>query len=226
MKLRYHAEVVRSEVGINKNKFKPSEGILILESEPQMRTIFIHSQCRDRVRLPFPYTLFLLKYQRTSTGKYKYIGVYGNGLRVFGSLKPLSSMQDKIFLLPTDIERSGSVCTNHSYDNKEYDSLFEMTSEILSLWFGHVHFINANYAEKAYNDLAVKRGLKVTIEQWENSQLDQLDKIEWTKFGYNSKVAPTGEFLEVVKSDAYIMPVDKVEFTDEQWSRAIDEKCN
>lgn len=118
-------------------------GMLVLESDPQIRSIFLQSQSKNMIRVPFPYTQFVFQYYKTKDGKYIYPGLDGVGLRIYGRKKPLSKMTDKVFALPTDMD--GYVCTDHDYDYKLYDSLFDMTQEILALWWGTRQVIHECY---------------------------------------------------------------------------------
>ena len=165
MRLKYHLE-------------SETEGVLILESEPQMRNVFVYSQTQSYIRLPFPYIQFVIRYIKKD-GKLYYPGVWGSGLRVFGSLKPLSSMTDEVFLLPTDIA-SGYVCTNHMYDMKRFSSLKLMAKTIISFWWNVTHTI-------AGPDL----------DKLKELSLDNLDKFDWKIPQYNKDYKP--QFWDALK---------------------------
>lgn len=152
MRLKYHLEL-------------ETEGILILESEPQIRNIFVYSQLGNTARLPFPYIEFVIRYIKDDKGQLYFPGVWGSGLRVYGSLKPLNSMLDDVFLLPTDDRQGGYVCTNHMYDMYKFSSLEIMTKTIISLWWNVNHMINQVCYNKIRN-MSLEQILKPGAVDW------------------------------------------------------------
>ena len=212
MKLRYHAESKISHVGINL-KSSSAAGTLILELEPQVRSVYAYDYntgINKMVRLPFPHVIFVIKYRREDKN-YFYDGVSYNGLRVFGSLSPLKKTKDKIFLLPTDIERQGTVCTNHAYDRKQYKSIYELANEVINLWFGHSHHINMAKPSP---------GREILLQDWQKTTPKDLRKLKWSQFGFNQPKAITNEFFEIIKHEPFYN--SKIKFWDRSWSKEVD----
>ena len=136
-----------------------SDGILILESEPQIRNLFIQSQTKDSIRVPFPYMQFVFRYTKR-LNKFVYHGYSGAALSILGSKKSLTSLKSKSFVIPTDT--TCIVCTDHDYDGKEYNTLFEMTQEIITLWWGTRHVIYEKTYQGSFsiNDWAEEKDYK------------------------------------------------------------------
>ena len=127
MKIRYHLD-------------RKDDGLLILETEPQVRTMFVYSQNKQTMRVPLPYLIFVVRYIKTKKG-FKYPGIAGSGLFVYGKFTPLDKISDGVVYLPTDKNRHGQVCTRHSSDNKIYKTINDLVNEVLTLWFSHVHYL-------------------------------------------------------------------------------------
>ena len=123
----------------SQKKISYTQGILIFESEPQIRTMLLTGNAYS-VRLPLPYLLHTVSYLKIDY-KYIYPGVLMQGLRVYCRNEPFTSLSDPVGIPPTDYGRMGVVCTNHAYDYKIYDSLKELVSEAIGLWWGTNHFI-------------------------------------------------------------------------------------
>ena len=169
------------------------EGLIILESEPQFRSVFIKSETRNSIRLPFPYLYFTIAYVKVDN-MYQYEGYYGHGLTVYAGLKPLSSLRDKMFLLPIEMSSYGAACTNHAYDNKLYNSLFELSNEVLSLWWGSIHSVYG-----------------IDIVSWSELSLNELDKIRFFKLPFYES-----EYLQNI--EMYRRILNPKNLIDEQWN--------
>lgn len=147
MRLRYHLD-------------KP-EGIIVLESSPQVRSLFVRSQVKSIIRVPLPYIYFTIRYNNKNVITYP--GVYGCGLFVSCSLKPIESFDDQVNYLPTDSGLfKGLVCTNHSYDNKVFKTVEELTNFVVTLWWSASHeifyhpFLNVNtWCDKKLNEISI-----------------------------------------------------------------------
>ena len=157
MKLKYHKKV--------KDTHGKTHGLLILEAEPQMRNLFRYGQTSCIARVPMPYVQFVLHYRKIND-KFVYDGLGGNGLRVYGSLDSLDSFKNNIFGLPTD--PAGLVCTDHKFDNKRFNSLFELAQSIITLWYNTMHYADGKLMKK-----------------WESLDLSNLKKMSWVKNNYN-----------------------------------------
>lgn len=169
MRLKYHLEL-------------ETEGVLILESEPQIRNIFIYSQMRSTTRVALPYIQFVVRYIKKN-GKIYFPGVWGSGLRIYGTLSPLTSMQDEVFLLPTDKDQGGYVCTDHRYDMKRFATLEEMVRTVISFWWNTRHNI--------FSD---------NIKQLQDISLDDLKNVQWTEPKVHGAKKPCPAFWDALKA--------------------------
>lgn len=122
-------------------------GFLILESEPQVRTLFVSSELRSTLRVKLPHILFIIRYQKYNN-KFIYPGLYGNGLNIACSFKSIQNLTDEVYYLPTDYS---PVCTNHAYDNKIFDTTYELANFVISLWWGTVHSLRYQNVEEWCN---------------------------------------------------------------------------
>lgn len=156
MKMRYHLD-------------RKQDGLVVLEAEPQLRSIFVYSQNRNTMRVPLPYILFIVRYVKLSSGNFSYPGIYGSGLSVYGKLKPLADMSDNVVYLPTDYESNkGLVCTEHSSDNKQFGKVTELVNFVVTHWWGHLHRID-------YQPFGATA--------WQEAKMDQIKKGKWQKAG-------------------------------------------
>lgn len=156
MKMRYHLD-------------RKQDDLVVLEAEPQLRSIFVYSQTRNTMRVPLPYILFTVRYVKLSSGKFSYPGIYGSGLSVYGNLKPLADLSDSVVYLPTDYaSNKGLVCTEHSSDNKKFNSVAELVNFVVTHWWGHVHQID-------YQPFGTTA--------WQEAKMDQIPKGQWQKAG-------------------------------------------
>lgn len=160
MKLRYHQKVFETD--------KDYKGLLVLESEPQMRNLYFNKPSTRNgyelklERVPLPYIYFLIKYD-CEYNQCFYPGLYGAGLRVYGSLVPINSFKERVFLLPTDQERLGLVCTNHLYDGKLFDNYYELANFVMGLWWNSTHNLRDPFLPS----------------HWKNKKLEDLNKCKW-----------------------------------------------
>lgn len=118
-----------------------SQGILLLESEPQTRTVAIHSQLSSTKRLCFPHLFFTLRYFKAETGEWIYPGIFNCGLRICCGTKPFRSLNDSVLFLPIEMDRQGLVCTPHKHDMRLYSSLGEMVHHVLGVWWNLPHWM-------------------------------------------------------------------------------------
>jgi hypothetical protein len=59
-------------------------------------------------------------------------------------------MSDVVFVPPTDLQRSGLVCTPHEYDGKTYKDFPSLANDIITLWWNTLHqFQNQQWADIA-----------------------------------------------------------------------------
>ena len=159
----YVPEFLKGSLARTKEAHCDGLGLLILEAEPQVRSIFLQSQTKQTIRVPFPYMQFVFQYYKHK-GKFIYPGLEGCGLRIFGTKKPIETITNKVFTLPTDM--GGVVCTDHRYDCKEYDNLFDMTQEIITLWWGTQHILHQSY----YNIEGWMRAKSFNKVKWPNAK--------------------------------------------------------
>ncbi len=127
-------------------------GLVVLESAPQMRTMFIANYDYERYcgltrrsmrsSLAFPYWIAIINYTITSDGRYRYGGIWEKGLGVYLSNESLVSMKSMLYLSPTDFSNYGLVCTDHTYDGQKFFSLQELVNTIIPLWCGAEHIVS------------------------------------------------------------------------------------
>jgi hypothetical protein len=154
MKLRYHLD-------------RKHDGLVLLEAEPQVRSLFIYSQTKNTMRVPLPYILFTVRYTKNGK-KVRYPGIYGSGLHVFCRIEPLTSVEDKVCLLPTDHNSRGLVCTDHGSDNKQYNSVQELVNYVVTHWWGHMHQLE-------YQPFGATA--------WHEAKLENIKKAKWVEAG-------------------------------------------
>lgn len=108
-----------------------------------------------------------IKSQDKKKIRYFYPGVYGNGLRVYGSITPIVNFDSEVFLLPTDICNNGNVCTPHDNDGKKFKSPEELARFVISLWWNISHVIENQPFSSS----------------WKNKKLEDLKNGQWKKAG-------------------------------------------
>jgi len=153
-------------------------GLMVLESPPQIRTIFTYEGV---VSLSFPFLIHAITYG-IKGGQYTYYGVYDKGLCVFLANEPLETMDSMLCYSPTDMERSGLVCTNHGYDRRPYNTAVELVTTVLMVWWGMTHQIPSDLF-KIWKQLTPKTACKY---DWRNA-MNLRTMLEWdatgTQFG-------------------------------------------
>lgn len=185
MKLRYHVD-------------RPHDGLVIVESEPQMRNIFVYSQMKNTIRVPLPYIVFTVRYVKM--GKViAYPGTYQSGLHVFCRTEPVTKADDRVCFLPTDRNSRGLVCTDHGSDNKQFKSVKELVNYVVTHWWSHLHYVE-------YQPFG--------LTAWQEAKLENIKKGTWEDAGYLYKA------LALTKSygspEQREIPPDAV-FTDLAW---------
>lgn len=192
MKLRFHYEM---EIEIVSTEKKPTQtkGLIVLESTPQIRTIFTGGN-KGTIRLPFPYFLNVIGY-RFENGKYIYPGIYGAGLRVFFRPSRIEKYTDPVFLPPMDAGLYGLVCTPHNHDNMQFDDLPSLVNHVITLWWNTVHY--ARY------------------ESWKDMSIDETLAFKWSE----ERSFPTA--LKKTEDSGYgrggYYPPDDSELIDDFW---------
>lgn len=182
MKLRYHID-------------REKDGLVILESEPQVRTIFVVSQLRNNIRVPFPHIIFTIRYEKLDD-KFVYPGIYRSGLCVYGKLKPLNKLSDEVIYLPTDYIRKGLVCTNHSYDSKKFDSLKELVNFVVALWWSMSHMVEYQPFKKLWNESDLKDLKSANWEKHSNLSKSLVEKKDYGN-AEQRKISELDEVLDV-----------------------------
>jgi hypothetical protein len=89
--------------------------------------------------------------------------VYGAGMIVFGSHKPLRSFRSQVFNLPNEMKFKGAICTNHGFDGASFNSLKNMVDFCLTDFWGK---------EQNASDIDGK---------WLRTPLDKLNTLPWKK---------------------------------------------
>ena len=177
------------------NKDVKKRGMLVFESEPQVRTLFTNDN-KGTHRVPFPYFINVICYS-LKNNIYKYGGIYDSGLRVFFRNSPMTSFSDEVFLPPTDANRFGLVCTPHEHDRTTFKTLEELVNHVITLWWHTVHHFE-------YED------------RWDKMTLEQAVSNKWR---------PTGKFPDALRKtiesgygrdNSFYPPEDSV-LIDEVW---------
>jgi hypothetical protein len=127
----------------------------IIESPPQLRSLAVIHPSLDRrydgtpiyERLALPYVYHVVSFHGCGQGAYVYPGIGGIGLLTWCSNKRLKSFDDEVYLLPTDYERNGLVCTTHAYDRKAFKKVDVLVNFVLGLWYGAQHNITDEAAD-------------------------------------------------------------------------------
>lgn len=150
----------------------PKEGLVILESEPQYRQLFDTGNAYKARKVPLPYLQFLVRYIKLKN-KIHYPGIYGSGLRITASAKPLSSINDDVFFLPTGDNPGGRVCTPHDKDMKGFTSIYDAVNYAVSAWYGLAH--NLGYGQN------IKQPYGDVVAAWVKTDLEDISKLHWAK---------------------------------------------
>lgn len=132
-------------------------GIVIVEQDPQARTIWANSpRC-----LQFPYVINIITYDKVPGGKVSYGGIYKTGLVVLLTNKSPKTLDDTVYICPTESQRQGLVCTPHEHDNRTFDSLNELLFFVTSMWW-QIH--HGNFTE---------------LEDWKKETAKTILKRKW-----------------------------------------------
>lgn len=161
--------------------------ICIQTDKPQFRTILVHRDGPNFLKIPFPYIIFTIVYKKVN-GKFRYMGYRHSGeagLYVSLSNKRLKNIDDIVMPSPTEYLNSGGVCTAHKYDGKVFSTLKELCNFVIDHWWGLTH------TSFAFN-------------YWKNLTLDDLDEIfegelterSWPKHKYSSLIS---KFVKIPK---------------------------
>lgn len=113
-----------------------SEGAVVVQSDPQTRTIWANGG----KMVNFPYLVQIITYDKVPGNKFSYGGIYKTGLVVLFANKPIQSLEDTVYICPTEIPRYGLVCTPHQYDNKTFDTLESLIFFVTGLWWQIEHY--------------------------------------------------------------------------------------
>lgn len=163
-----------------KTPTQSTRGLIVLESQPQLRTIFTAGN-KGTQRFAFPYLLNVICY-KVSEGKYIYPGIYGGGLRVFFRNSPMQNFTDEVFLPPIDANRYGLVCTPHDYDNKQFSSLPELVSKVITLWWNTYHVVEYK-SDPQWKDMTIEQALSCS---WKDGRKLYDALVQTEKSGYGA----------------------------------------
>jgi hypothetical protein len=114
------------------------QGMIICEYSPHTRT-FLLNGVKLFAKIHLPYLLHVISYYKNGNGDYFYPGISAAGLRVYISQKSLQTLDDLVWISPTDIRFGGLSCTPHEYDFTTFSSLQNLTKGVSSLWFNSIH---------------------------------------------------------------------------------------
>lgn len=135
MRIRFHKETERTD---------ENYGCILLEAEPQKRTL--QTYLGKSIRLNLPYLYFLIKYKviKLPNGStiYEYGGLRHSALRISCASKKIKNIDQQIYLMPTEEGTQGQCCTNHAYDGELFKDVKSLVECIVSLWYGHKHWCN------------------------------------------------------------------------------------
>jgi hypothetical protein len=126
-------------------------GLIVLESDPQVRSVCVQSSIKPSERYPFPYVIHVIEYTVLSAflglGKnYMYCGTYDKGLKVFMTNKPLESLEDMVYCCPTEYAGCPTtaaypICTDHRHDWLRFPSTTKLVQHVIGLWWQMTHRI-------------------------------------------------------------------------------------
>ena len=186
-----------------------NRGMVILESEPQFRTLFVYGN-KGLMRLPFPYIVMAITYT-IENGKYIYPGISGSGLRVFFRNSPMEKYTDTVSPASTDYNRFGLVCTPHGYDSSKYETIESMCNFVISTWWNMTHVLE--YPE-------------ATSKDWPNFSLEKAIGLKWGNVKANT-LLPFPDALLFTESNtswgrgvSFNPPVDSV-LINEPWGKQV-----
>lgn len=145
MKIRLHKKFNIPFVWENPNNGQQKKllkgGFLLLESDPQMRTIYESDPYYGNfsVRVPYPHLLFGIKYFVDKNGKYVYLGQPMGSLTCFFANNSIKSLKDEVYYGITDMHNFGIVCTDHTYDGKTFRDLKSLVNFVINEYWSCVH---------------------------------------------------------------------------------------
>lgn len=195
---------------IRLNYVAKDRGMLILEFEPQFRTMFFVNGNKSIKRVPFPYFIVVLSYEIVN-GKICYFGLKGGGLRIYFNNKPLKSFEDAVWFSLT--ESYGIVCTDHSFDNYVCDNIFELKNTILNLWFGTY----VSYQGEQIRTWSGSTLDNVIDTAFRAGSLRENFELDSKQFKIGCKYNPSCKYNQKGFS---LFPVDAV-LIDEEWSNFV-----
>ena len=118
-----------------------NNGIIVLEKEEHIRTLCFSGNKKFN-RIFFPNIQFYIRY-RIENRSYVYLGIEYSSLRVSFSKKPISDVNDLVFIPPQDSINSGFVCTSHDldyiYDGMSFKTLEELYQAVVLNYFSLDH---------------------------------------------------------------------------------------
>lgn len=138
-------------------------GLVVIEQEPQKRTVWLDNPRQ----LNFPYVINIITYDKLKNGKFSYGGIYKTGLVVLLANQSIKSLDDMVYVCPTEAGRRGLVCTPHEYDNKQFDTLNELLFFVTSMWWQIHHGNVVGDWRKETVDSVLKRnwGQSLTLRE-------------------------------------------------------------
>lgn len=131
------------------------DGLLIYECEPKQKSLSVGG---EQIKLKLPYMYFVVRYIKdvyyNKWRPYIYPSIYGSGLHVYASPKKISSFEDDVYTLPTDL--SGHACLDHRYDFARFSSKEELVNFIISLWYGSFHADERQFCPQIFSSKDIK----------------------------------------------------------------------
>jgi hypothetical protein len=133
--------ILLDRLGADKNT-TVENNVLILESEPQTRTIFARGSY-PTAQAKFDYLIHVFQFLNYKE-KCIYLGVANRSFSVFQSDKSLESLNDNVKLSFTDTKLNGLACLNHADDFQAFPSKEKLIDFLLKQWWG-MHHENYTY---------------------------------------------------------------------------------
>ena len=148
--------------------------------------------------------------------KVHYPGIYGSGLRVTGSLKPLSSIKDDVFFFPLGDLHGGRVCTPHELDMSEYNNLNDLLQNVVAMWYGLNHSILC--MEWPTKNIENFNQLGWTSNLFAYSQAVEKGRSSWVRYFENYKETPMNYGWPILPSFDTFFPLDAAIIA-EEWNK-------
>jgi hypothetical protein len=111
--------------------------VLILESKPQIRTIFNLKTMKPN-KASFDYLIHVFQFIKYEDN-YIYLGVANRSFSTFQSDKSLETLDSPVHLSFTDTKFNGLVCLNHEDDGRIFNNREELVDFLLKQWWGMYH---------------------------------------------------------------------------------------